>query len=450
MNTLPMLGVALASALTGATFAGTPPPSGHAARDEYEVWLVDQSNTNGTTFGGAIHVFAGDDLTRGRNDESVSPVATIDLAGATAGLCLAETGANPVRPHMLVFNSTDTHAVLTFVASGHVVIYDARAREPLACFRTEVGAGGARQAHAAWPTSDDRYLVIANQNGKKLERIRTDYRRERFAQEPTATLDLATCTTPTGMPCQAPELRPDNAPICPFVASNNGPAFVSLRGGGLFVVDWRSEPMRIVGEYDMQHVPANGCGFIEARGWVFGNGGGGTPANLDQFSVYRLPMKGFSPWNPANYPSTQLLFDDPAHERDAHGVAVTRHERFVWVGDRDANVVEVFEARTGARVSTLDLVSAYSKDPTPDLFASSPDHRWLFVSTRGPNPLTGDPHSSLGTDPGMLVIRVHDSGMDGEIRRLVRISNRDAGGIERADPHGIRLRQTSCRKGRCD
>ena len=38
-------------------------------------------------------------------------------------------------------------------------------------------------------------------------------------------------------PCQAAGVRPDNAPICPFVASDNGPAFVTLRGGGLFVVD---------------------------------------------------------------------------------------------------------------------------------------------------------------------------------------------------------------------
>jgi hypothetical protein len=417
---------------------------GHSHRAGYEVWLVDQSNTNGTTFGGTIHIYDGDHLTRFFGSEPL-PRARIDLGGVTSELCLAETGANPVRPHMLVFNSKDTHAALTFVASGHVVVFDARTRLPLACLRTEPGAGGARQAHAAWPTGDDRYLLVANQNGKKLERIRTSYRNELFVQEPAATLDLAGCTTPTGLPCESPELRPDNAPICPFVGSDNGSAFVSLRGGGMFVVDWRRTPMKIVGEYDKSHVPANGCGFIEARGWVFGNGGGGTPANLDQFSVYRVPLKGHSSRNPANFPTAQLLFDDPSHERDAHGVAVTKHDRFVWVGDRDANVVEVFDSPTGAHVSTLNLISQHSADPTPDLFASSPDRKWLFVSTRGPNPLSGDPHSSLGTDPGLLVIRVQEGGIDGEVRRLVRISNVDAGGVERADAHGIRVRLTGHR-----
>lgn len=411
-------------------------------KSSFEVWLVDQSNTAGKAWGGTLYIYDGDDLRR-RNPSEAVPTEVIDLGGAASGLCFEATGVHPVRPHMLVFNSTGSHAVLAFVASGHVLILDARKRVPLACFRTEPGAGGARQAHAAWPTTDDRYALVANQNGKKLERIRTDYGRQHFAQEPAATLDLANCTTPAGLPCQSTELRPDNAPICPFVASDNGPVFVSLRGGGLLVVDWRRTPMSIVGEYDRSNVPANGCGFIEARGWVYGNGGGGTATNLDQFTVYRLPRNGYASGNPANFPTAQLLFDDPSPDRDAHGVATTKHERFVWIGDRDANVAEVFDGRTGAYVATVDLVSAFSADPTPDLFAASPDRKWLFASARGPNPLSGDPHSSLGSDPGLLVMRLRQGGMTGEIRGLVRITNPDPLGVERADAHGIRVRSTT-------
>lgn len=406
----------------------------------FEVWLVDQSNTRDLAYGGAIHIYDGRALITQSGDD-VTPLATMNLGAATAELCFAATGAYPVRPHMITFNSTDTHAVLAFVVSGHVVIFDARKRTPVACFRTETGAAGARQAHAAWPTRDDRYLLVTNQNGKKLERIRTHYARNEFKQEPAATLDLAGCTTPNGLPCQSPELRPDTAPICAFVASDNGPGFVSLRGGGLFVVDWSASPMKIVSEYDRQNVPANGCGFIEARGWIFANGGGGTPANLDQFTVYRVPMNGHKRGGPPNYPTVQILFNDDSPERDAHGVAASLNERFVWVGDRDGNVIEVFDSKTGAHVTTLDLVSAFSEDPTPDLFASSPDHRWLFASTRGPNPLSGDPHSSHGADPGLLVMSMRYGGWSGEIRSLVRISNIDAAGVERADAHGIAVRR---------
>ena len=411
---------------------------GAASSGSYEIWLVDQSDTNGLAYGGTVRVYDGADVTTLLS--AAQPTGVIDLGAATSALCLASTGRNPVRPHMIVFNKAETHAALAFVASGHVVIFDATSRLPLACLQTEVGAGGARQAHALWPTEDDQYLVVSNQNGKKLERVRTDYATGTFTPEPAATLDLAGCTTPSGAPCQDPVLRPDNAPICPFIASDNGPVFVSLRGGGLFMVNWATTPMTIVGEYDAAHVPANGCGFIEAKGAVYGDGGGGSPANLDQFSVFRMPRSGYSATNPPNTPAVQRLYDDDAPDRDAHGTAVSVRERHVWVGDRDGNVAEVFHGRTGAHVNTVPLTSPFSADPTVDLFAGSPDRRWLFASTRGPNPLSGDPHSSHGTDPGMLIVRMRDRGLTGQVRGLIPITNVDATGVERADAHGIRVR----------
>jgi hypothetical protein len=411
-----------------------------AAAVPFEVWLVDQSDTTGLGYGGTLRIYDGRDVT-GLAPSQATPTAVIDLGAETAALCRTSTGADPVRPHMLTFNGAHTHATLSFVASGHVVFLDARARRPLACVRTEPGAGGARQAHAIWPTRDDRYLMVANQNGKKLERIRTDYRAGSFVQEPAATLDLAACTTPNGVPCQAADIRPDNAPICPFIASDNGPLFVSLRGGGMLVVDWRTTPMSIVAEYDTANVPANGCGFTEARGKIFADGGGGTAANLDQFSVFRLPMTGYAATNPPNTPPVQRLFDDDSPERDAHGSEATARERYVWVGDRDANVAEVFDAVSGARLATVDLTSAFSTDPTPDLFAVTPDHAWFFMSTRGPNPLSGDPHSSHGHNPGMLVVQLTNQGLSGQVRGLVPITNPDATGVERADAHAIRVRR---------
>jgi hypothetical protein len=92
-------------------------------------------------------------------------------------------------------------------------------------------------------------------------------------------------------------------------------------------------------------------------------------------------------------------------------------------------------------VNTVDLRSAFSSDPTPDLFAVSPDQSWFFMSTRGPNPLSGDPHSSQGENPGMLVVQVTGLGLSGVVRGLVPITNVDAAGVERADAHGIRVRR---------
>ncbi len=141
---------------------------------DFEVWLVDQSNSNGKTFGGTIHIYDGDDLD-GKAASSAVPTDIVDLSGATSTFCLASTGANPVRPHMIQFNSTHSHAVLTFVTSGHVVIFNAATRAPVACIRASASAGGARQAHAASPAPDDSYILVANQNGKLLERINANF-----------------------------------------------------------------------------------------------------------------------------------------------------------------------------------------------------------------------------------------------------------------------------------
>lgn len=426
-----------------------PPPQAPGQQNvapahAHEVWLVDQSNSSGKTFGGTLHIYDGEDLRRAAR---TALSERIDLGAQAAALCMARTGANPVRPHMLTFNATQTHAVLSFVASGHVLFIDARTRQAVDCVRTEPGVAGVRQAHAVWPSPDDRYVLVANQNGKKFERIATDYEAGRFEQQPAATLNLATCTTPNLLPCQEPTLRPDNAPICPFIPSSGFPAYVSLRGGGMFAVDHRATPMRIIAEYDAMTIPRDGCGFVEAKGWVFGNGGGGNAANLDGWYLYRVPVAGplvYSALNPPNHPPPQPLAHDTRANRDAHGTARTGRDdhKYVWFFDRLANVVEVFRADSGAAVQTVNIADpSISIDPTPDLVAESPDARFVYASLRGPNPLSGDPHASLGRTPGLLVIEVLQDGRGLAVRGLAPISNRDAAGIERADGHGVRSRR---------
>jgi hypothetical protein len=412
---------------------------GTAAAAGFEVWLVDQSDSPGKTFGGTGYIFQGSDLEG--NDAGQAPAEVIDLSGATATLCLASTGANPVRPHMLVMNQTETHAVLSFVASGHVVIFNAATRQPIFCARMAAGAGGARQAHAVYPTRDDAHVLVANQNGKRFERIDASWSSNTFSYNPAASIDLAGCTTPNGLPCQSAGLRPDNAPICPFQALAGGPAFVSLRGGGLFAIDPATTPMSIISEWDTSAVAGNGCGFVEAKGWTYFNAGGGTPTNLDQFTVYRLGLGAtYAPANPPNVPAVATIFDDPGPDRDAHGVIATKHEQYVWMFDRHADVAEVFDGASGAHEGTVDLATPLSAKLTPDLAAISPSGNRIFLSTRGPVPLSGDPHASTGATPGLAVVQVTGAGKTGSTKAIRRIFNVDSGGIERADAHAIRIR----------
>jgi len=151
----------------------------------YEVWLVDQEDKLNAG-AGTLYVFDGRELTR----DAACPVPEkIDLAGAVRTMCQEKTGTIPLSPHMMSSTADNdgaggnTYAALAFVASGHVAFLDAETREPVDCI--DVGT----QAHAAWPTPDQRHLIVANQNGKKLQRIRTDYRTERFTLEDSATID---------------------------------------------------------------------------------------------------------------------------------------------------------------------------------------------------------------------------------------------------------------------
>ena len=79
-------------------------------------------------------------------------------------MCLARTGANPVRPHMIAVNPAQTHVIVSFVASGHVLSIEADSREPIECIRTSPGAGGLRQAHMSAPSPDG--ILKVRQGGR--------------------------------------------------------------------------------------------------------------------------------------------------------------------------------------------------------------------------------------------------------------------------------------------
>ena len=420
--------------------------------DSYEVWLVDQSDAPGKSFGGTLYVFDGEDLPA-PGASAARPRERVDLSAEVSARCLAETGANPVRPHMLLFNREQTHAVLSFVASGHVAILDAARHAPVGCVRTTRSATG-QQAHAAFPAPDGSFILVANQNGKRLERVNTDFRANRFVHDPAATLDLATCVTPNGLPCQAPTLRPDNAPICPVLSEDGRLAFVTLRGGGLLVVDPRATPMRIVAEYDAQVVKGNGCGGTVARGQMYLNSGG-RPGRLDHlelfgFDVYRFPLAGYGAGagsgngggagGPPNTPAPRRLYSAPG-EHDSHGMVATADEQYVWVMDRHANTAEILSTASGAHVSSVPLAGALSPDPAPDLVDRSPSGDRLFVALRGPTPLSGDPHIATGATPGLGVITLRGGGSGGALTAIARITNVDPQGVERADAHAVRVRR---------
>lgn len=425
--------IAILAVIVTADRPRTTPVTAHGPA--FEVWSIDQSDTTADG-GGTLYIYRGEQLSSKRA-ASARP-ETIDLGGAARDACLAQTGSAPRRPHMFFFAGGDRYVVLSFVASGHVVLMDAIRRAPLAC----VDAG--EQAHAALPSPDGRYVVVANQNGRLLQRITTDYTAGSFVLDSAATLDLAACRTPSGAACQDAGTRPDNAPVCPVISADSRLTFVTLRGGGMFVVDGTATPMRIVAEYDRTAVHPNGCGGVEAAGKMYINAGGGTAANPLESDLYAFPLAGYrTPSTIPNTPAPKLVFShDHRYFVDSHGAALTRGGRYLWVADRAANRIVVVDVHTDVVVHEIELYGDVSPDPAPDLIDLSPDGGWAFVSLRGPNPLTGSVagiNNAAGQTPGVGVIRLRQGGRTGGLLAIAPITHL-VDGVERADPHAIGVR----------
>jgi hypothetical protein len=399
----------------------------------FEVWAIDQSDT-AADGGGTLYIYNGSQLTQGNLGQATPEV--IDLGGDARQLCLSQTGTAPQRPHMAMFNHGNTHAVIAFVSTGHVLFMETATRTPVSCI--DVGA----QAHAATPAPDDSYAIVANQNGKLLQRITTNYATNTFSLDANATLNLATCVTPNGQPCEDPQLRPDNAPICPIIESSSRFSFVTLRGGGLFVVDNLADPLAIVAEFDRQHVGPNGCGGVETARKMFINSGGATTANPLNADLYAFALKDFdSTPNLPNTPAPTVVFSHTGFV-DSHGASLVGTGRMLWVADRAADSITVVDAVTGTEINKIRLKRAFSNRPAPDLMDRSPDGQWVFVALRGPNPLTGNVagvDNAKGATPGVGVLRVRGNGRSGDFEGIAPISH-IVNNVERADPHGLMVR----------
>ena len=435
MNSKIVFVISLSLALVMASVVAPVGRSAASNEAAYEVWVIEQSDTT-TDGGGTLYIYQGDTLTG--QDAAIAAPEMIDLGGAARSLCLAQTGTAPRRPHIILFNAAHSHAVLAFVATGHVLFMDAATRAPVACL--DVGA----QAHAAFPSPDQTYVVVANQNGKLLHRINTNYATNMFTLDSAATLDLATCTTPNGAACQDVILRPDNAPIFPIIDATSHFTFVTLRGGGLFVVDSTATPMAIVAEYDKATIHPNGLYGVETSGKMYINVGGGTASNPLESDLYAFPLSGFTTTpNPPNTPAPTLIFSHDARGFvDSHGAVLTKHDGFLWVADRAANRIVVVDTASNTVVNEIDLAGALSGDPAADLMAISPSGNRVFITLRGPNPLTGNVpgvNNAVGSTPGLGIVRVERNGERGVLQAIAPITH-IVSGVELADPHGLAVR----------
>ena len=471
----------------------------------YEVWVSDQTNSAGIsamndtgTHGGFIRLYDGDCLESKKTECPAGGSTVIDVADWASNI------GTPTRLHGMLPSPNHNYMNVNFVSSGHLAIVDARTRDVVALFRS-TGTDTGRQNHMSFWSPDGKYLLVSNQNGKLLERVNIswDENGENIVAavwDKTATLDLAgdlssrlvagqeaiadtanyplgsvsggyaaqSASTPNGLPKQDAATRPNNTNICPIVGSE-GKAYVTLGGGGMFVVDYRTTPMAIVAEYDRVNVHAAGCGGIESGGEVYMNTGTPGP-DISEFTVYRFPLEypdapGF---NAPNTPAPEIVFADPdngmlihGNNRDAHGMTVTRNGKYLHQFDRVRNNVEVFRTKHLTRetywLTTADgedpaqgapagnacgttLGATTSNDPTPDLLDIDPKGKRIYVALRGPFPLSVT-HAAVGSCPGLGIVELQKDGRSGILTKVLPTFHSNfAGDRNISDPHGAIVR----------
>lgn len=391
---------------------------GIAPASAYEVWLTDQSDTAKES-GGFLHIYDGAAL--GANPATAKPAVTIDLSGEINTFCEAATKKAVRRPHMLFFNKDQSHVILSFL-SGHVLFMDAKTRKPEACLSM------GKNAHAAWPTADQKMAIAANILEKKFIRIWTDYAAHTYKFDPEKdVVDLALL--------EGGE-RPDTSPICPITESSSHYAFVTLRGGGLLVFDVTTTPMNLVATLNNNEIHPAGCGGIQVGETMYVNSGGGWPVAPLSYDIYALDLS-----NLPKSVSAKLVSQRDDQFADSHGMAAVG--RYVWNADRAGNNIEIIDTVSNLSVGSIDIVTDGNKDPAPDLLDNAPDNQYVFVSLRGPTPLTGNDkmaHNAKGTIPGVGVIHVDGGGKVGHYKGQATVTNMKDG-KDTADPHGIAVRK---------
>ncbi len=383
----------------------------------YEVWLTDQSDTADKS-GGYLYVFDGAQLAS--NPGKAQPTKKIDLSQGVNAFCKKETGKEVRRPHMVFFTKDQNYAVISFL-TGQVLFMDASSKEPVGCL--SVG----KNVHAAWPTPDQKMVIAANIKEKTFIRIWTDYSAKKFTfDRQRDVVNLKALETGE---------RPDNAPICPITEASSTYAFVTLRGGGLLVINVKETPMKVVGSLTDVEINPGGCGGIQVGNTMYVNSGGGWPVAPLAYDVYAVDLASL----PESI-SAKLVSSRDTMFADSHGMVAVG--QYLWVVDRAGNKIEIIDTVTNLIVGMVNLVGTHSQDPAPDLIGVAPDNSYVFTNMRGIHPLTGNNKSvnnAKGSTPGIMIIQVQNDGRSGKVVGISSVSNMK-NGKETADPHGIAVR----------
>ena len=383
----------------GASAAFVSPAASVAAaapRAAYEVWAADQ-NAN------VLYVL----------DPEGRILRTMD--GTTLG--------DAKRPHMLWGVSRDEYVYTANSVSNSVSVLSNRDGQVKA-----VITGVGKLPHSAQPHPKDpnRIYVMnigpqaAGADGKpdRGETITEIARTEGPKWEIKRFLDLK------AEPVLADSARyPSRRPVCAGFSMDGRYMMATLFNGGIAVVDL--EQWKVVKGWDKTEIAQYGCGFASVPGERVSVTG---PTGSE---LYVTAGDEKSSWlyvfDIAREPQLVATHDLSRAGQDAHGVAIDRARKALWIVHRVSSNVTIHPLTTirrrDHRFETIRFVGK-----TPDLVTISPDSRRAYITLRGPKPAPTIPHSAVGETPGVAIVDVRN-------RKLLSVVK--LGDQQLADFHGV-------------
>ena len=334
----------------------------------YEVWALDQGTNT-------IYIY--DALQEPDEDEpEFEEVDTIDTG---------EDGGEV--PHMIHYSSEYTYAAVACTAGARTLVYRTDDRELVA--NLETGAG----SHFAGFTPDDEAIVVDVIGESKIVRIDADLEEEFFEidEEIEVDEDIDGLTDAEG------------APICHSYDHSGrsihtlGPSY---HDAGLVIVD--HEEFTVDTAFPGEELPTN-CGTIphpdEEKFYLTA----GLPSDPD------AGEDGVGEYYVLDTETDEVVHQESSGGIDAHGFWFAPDGEELWVLNRETNDGVVVDPETNEVVDEIPAFGpTQSDDPeerdAPDIMWFSPDGEYVFVTLRGPVPLSGDPHAATGVTPGFAVL----------------------------------------------
>ncbi|MCU4924642.1 cell surface protein [Halobacteria archaeon AArc-dxtr1] len=345
--------------------------------DAYEIWALDQGMDN-------IHIY------EPNGDDEFENVETLDLNDLEG---VPDSG---VVPHMIDYSSDYEYAAIACTAGARTLVFRTEDHELVG--NIETGAG----SHMAAFSPDDDYIHVDVIGEGEIARVEADLDDEEFEQ--VDSIDVLEDETVQDAGIEA------GSPICHQWDGNGrtlhtlGPSY---HDGALVIVD--HDEFTVDRAYSGDELPTN-CGTMphpdEDKFYLTA----GLPTPTDDGEP--TGEDGVGAYYVYDTDADEVVVDGESTEGiDAHGFWFTPDGEELWVLNRETNDGVIVDPETDEVIEEIDAYGENQSDENadrdaPDIMWASPDGEYMFVSLRGPEPVSGDPHAATGVTPGFSVLDI--------------------------------------------